>query len=85
MDAQRIRQDAERASEHTREEAIERAQSHVQAVSQATSVMLGEAGLCLAFDELPELAGILTPASAMGDPLTDRLRRAGLTIEVERA
>jgi short subunit dehydrogenase-like uncharacterized protein len=52
---------------------------------QATSVMLGEAGLCLAFDELPELAGILTPASAMGDPLTDRLRRAGMTIEVERA
>lgn len=52
---------------------------------QATSVMLGEAGLCLAFDELPELAGILTPASAMGDPLTERLRTAGLTIEVERA
>ncbi|MGW0056890.1 saccharopine dehydrogenase family protein [Nocardia nova] len=52
---------------------------------QATSVMLGEAGLCLAFDELPELAGILTPASAMGDPLTDRLRRSGMTIEVERA
>ncbi len=52
---------------------------------QATAVMLGEAGLCLAFDELPDLAGILTPASAMGDPLTDRLRRAGLTIEVERA
>jgi len=52
---------------------------------QATSVMLGEAGLCLAFDDLPELAGILTPASAMGDPLTERLRRAGLTIEVERA
>nr|WP_157102993.1 saccharopine dehydrogenase NADP-binding domain-containing protein [Nocardia vermiculata] len=51
---------------------------------QATSLMLGEAGLCLAFDELPELSGILTPASAMGDPLTDRLRTAGLTIEVER-
>ncbi|AHH21843.1 putative trans-acting enoyl reductase [Nocardia nova SH22a] len=52
---------------------------------QATSVMLGQAGLCLAFDELPELAGILTPAAAMGDPLTERLREAGLTIEVERA
>lgn len=50
---------------------------------QATSVMLGEAGLCLAFDELPGPAGVLTPASAMGDPLTDRLRRAGLTIEVQ--
>ncbi|WP_067716753.1 saccharopine dehydrogenase family protein [Nocardia yamanashiensis] len=51
---------------------------------QATSVMLGQAGLCLAFDQLPELAGILTPASAMGDALTDRLRKADITIEVER-
>lgn len=53
---------------------------------QATAVMLGQAGLCLAFDsaEQPELAGILTPASAMGDPLTTRLRAAGMTIEVER-
>ncbi|MEV2220833.1 saccharopine dehydrogenase NADP-binding domain-containing protein [Nocardia vinacea] len=53
---------------------------------QATAVMLGQAGLCLAFDsaEQPELAGILTPASAMGDPLTARLRAAGITIEVER-
>ncbi|WP_067815715.1 saccharopine dehydrogenase family protein [Nocardia inohanensis] len=52
---------------------------------QATSVMLGQAGLCLAFDQLPELAGILTPASAMGDALTDRLRKADITIEVEPA
>ncbi|MEV5651891.1 saccharopine dehydrogenase NADP-binding domain-containing protein [Nocardia sp. NPDC052254] len=52
---------------------------------KATAVMLGQAGLCLAFDELSELAGILTPAAAMGDPLTARLREAGLTIEVERA
>ncbi|MFE3228325.1 saccharopine dehydrogenase family protein [Nocardia sp. NPDC059228] len=49
---------------------------------QATSVMLGQSGLCLAFDSLPELAGILTPASAMGDALTERLRAAGITIEV---
>ncbi|MEU1207650.1 saccharopine dehydrogenase NADP-binding domain-containing protein [Nocardia sp. NPDC005825] len=49
---------------------------------QATSVMLGQAGLCLAFDDLPELAGILTPASAMGDALTERLRAADITIEV---
>jgi short subunit dehydrogenase-like uncharacterized protein len=49
---------------------------------QATSVMLGEAGLCLAFDELPEFAGILTPAAAMGDALTERLRHAGMTIAV---
>ncbi|WP_067469734.1 saccharopine dehydrogenase family protein [Nocardia amamiensis] len=52
---------------------------------QATAVMLGEAGLCLAFDELPEVAGILTPASSMGDVLTERLRKAGVTIEVARA
>jgi short subunit dehydrogenase-like uncharacterized protein len=52
---------------------------------QATSVLLGESALCLAFDELPPVAGMLTPAAAMGDALTDRLRRAGFTIEVERA
>ncbi|MGW4742165.1 saccharopine dehydrogenase family protein [Nocardia xishanensis] len=54
---------------------------------QATAVMLGESGLCLAFDtdKQPELAGILTPAAAMGDALTDRLRAAGMTIEVRRA
>jgi short subunit dehydrogenase-like uncharacterized protein len=54
---------------------------------QATAVMLGESGLCLAFDgdKQPELAGILTPAAAMGDALTDRLRAAGLTIEVSRS
>ncbi|MBF6163848.1 saccharopine dehydrogenase NADP-binding domain-containing protein [Streptomyces gardneri] len=54
---------------------------------QATAVLLGESGLCLAFDtgKQPELAGILTPAAAMGDALTDRLRAAGMTITVERA
>ncbi|MEV0028495.1 saccharopine dehydrogenase NADP-binding domain-containing protein [Nocardia sp. NPDC050793] len=54
---------------------------------QATAVMLGESGLSLAFDtdKQPELAGILTPAAAMGDALTDRLRAAGMTIEVRRA
>ncbi|MFI9510704.1 saccharopine dehydrogenase family protein [Nocardia sp. NPDC052566] len=54
---------------------------------QATAVLLGESGLCLAFDtgKQPELAGILTPAAAMGDALTERLRAAGMTIEVDRA
>jgi short subunit dehydrogenase-like uncharacterized protein len=52
---------------------------------QATAVMLGEAALCLAYDELPEMAGVLTPASAMGDVLTERLRKADITIEVTRA
>ncbi|MBF6196142.1 saccharopine dehydrogenase NADP-binding domain-containing protein [Nocardia implantans] len=54
---------------------------------QATAVLLGESGLCLAFDtdKQPELAGILTPAAAMGDALTERLRGAGMTITVDRA
>ncbi len=53
---------------------------------QATSVMLGEAALCLALDRdrLPDRSGILTPATAMGDVLVDRLRAAGLTLTVER-
>ena len=50
----------------------------------ATAVMLGEAGLCLAEDgaELPEISGVLTPATAMGRVLTNRLRAAGHTYEV---
>lgn len=51
---------------------------------QATAVMLGQAGLCLAFDDLPEAGGISTPAAAMGAPLAARLREAGITIEVTR-
>ena len=43
----------------------------------ATAVMLGEAGLCLALDELPGGGGVLTPATAMGGRLADRLRGAG--------
>ncbi len=43
-----------------------------------TSKMLAEAALCLAHDDLPELAGQLTPAVAMGRPLIDRLQRAGI-------
>ena len=51
---------------------------------KATAIMLGESGLALAFDNKPELAGVLTPAAAMGDALTDRLRASGMTIDVER-
>jgi short subunit dehydrogenase-like uncharacterized protein len=52
----------------------------------ATAVMLGETGLCLGLDgeRLPDRAGVLTPATAMGDVLIDRLRAAGFTFEVER-
>lgn len=51
---------------------------------KATAVMLGEAGLCLALDQdkTPKVAGVLTPATAMGGVLTDRLRAAGHTYEV---
>jgi short subunit dehydrogenase-like uncharacterized protein len=49
----------------------------------ATAVMLGESALCLALDHdrLPDRAGVLTPATAMGAPLADRLRAAGQTYE----
>jgi short subunit dehydrogenase-like uncharacterized protein len=52
----------------------------------ATSVMFGESALCLAFDEarLAPRAGVLTPATAMGDALSERLRAAGQTLEVTR-
>ncbi|RLV55186.1 saccharopine dehydrogenase [Aeromicrobium phragmitis] len=45
----------------------------------ATAVMLAESALCLAFDEVPEVAGQTTTAIAMGRPLIDRLHRAGIT------
>jgi short subunit dehydrogenase-like uncharacterized protein len=53
---------------------------------QATSVMFGESGLSLALDgeRLPERAGVLTPATAIGGALADRLRAAGQTYAVER-
>jgi len=44
----------------------------------ATSRMLGESGLCLATTDGP--GGVLTPASAMGDALVERLREAGMTL-----
>jgi short subunit dehydrogenase-like uncharacterized protein len=47
-----------------------------------TSKMLAESALCLANDELPERAGQLTPAVAMGQPLIDRLTRAGIVFRV---
>jgi short subunit dehydrogenase-like uncharacterized protein len=44
---------------------------------KATAVMLGESALCLALDDLPDTAGVLTPATAVGSVLADRLRAAG--------
>jgi short subunit dehydrogenase-like uncharacterized protein len=54
----------------------------------ATAVMLGESALALAFqrDELPPSdGGVLTPATAIGDVLADRLRAAGFTVSASRA
>ena len=52
-----------------------------------TAKMLAESALCLAFDDVPKSAGQVTTAVAMGNPLIDRLRRAGITFRVvsERA
>ncbi len=47
-----------------------------------TSKMLAQSALCLAHDELPARAGQLTPAVAMGQPLIDRLIKAGIKFEV---
>ncbi len=53
----------------------------------ATAVMLGEAALALVLDgdRLPDRAGSLTPATALGDVLVERLRAAGHTYEVTPA
>jgi len=50
-----------------------------------TAKMLGESALCLALDgaELNSPGGVLTPASAMGRTLLERLRAAGMVFEVE--
>jgi short subunit dehydrogenase-like uncharacterized protein len=49
----------------------------------STAKMLGESALCLAFDDLPRRGGILTPASALGMTLVNRLRQAGMTFKPE--
>jgi short subunit dehydrogenase-like uncharacterized protein len=52
-----------------------------------TAKMLGQSCLCLAADEqvLEPRYGVLTPASAMGMTLVDRLRHEGMTFAVEGA
>ncbi|MBZ4420609.1 trans-acting enoyl reductase family protein [Myxococcus sp. RHSTA-1-4] len=49
----------------------------------ATARMLSESALSLAFDSVPTSGGVLTPASCMGMRLVERLRRAGMTFEVQ--
>ena len=49
----------------------------------STSKMLGEAAVCLARDPLTSEGGVLTPATAMGEALLERLpTHAGVTFEV---
>jgi short subunit dehydrogenase-like uncharacterized protein len=50
----------------------------------ATAVMLGQSALSLALDDLPSGGGVLTPATAMGVRLADRLRAAGAELTTER-
>ena len=51
-----------------------------------TAIMLGQSALSLVedTDALPDAAGVLTPASAIGTPLVDRLRAHGFTLETTR-
>jgi short subunit dehydrogenase-like uncharacterized protein len=50
-----------------------------------TAKMVAESALCLVHDRavLPPVAGVLTPAVAMGDRLRDRLQRAGIRFHVK--
>ncbi len=52
-----------------------------------TAVMLGESALALALDEkvLPTEAGVLTPATALGHVVVDRLVAQGFTFDCQRA
>ncbi|MDX2014791.1 MAG: saccharopine dehydrogenase NADP-binding domain-containing protein [Myxococcaceae bacterium] len=73
-------------------ESVEGERLHARVVGTAdpgygeTAKMLSEAALCLALDEakLPKVAGVLTPATAMGLVLVERLRAAGMTFEAKR-
>ena len=51
----------------------------------ATAMMMGESALTLALDHdrLPPHTGVLTPATALGAPLVERLRTAGMTLDVD--
>ncbi|NLP82810.1 enoyl-ACP reductase [Microbacterium sp. CFH 90308] len=47
-----------------------------------TGIMLAESALSLAFDDLPDRAGVLTPMVAMGSSLAERLRAHRFTLDV---
>jgi short subunit dehydrogenase-like uncharacterized protein len=64
-----------------------RVEGHADPGYGETAKMLGESALCLARGEddasLPDRFGVLTPASAMGMRLVERLRAAGITFAVD--
>jgi short subunit dehydrogenase-like uncharacterized protein len=72
---------------HARGDAGDRVTGTIEGTSDPgygeTSKMLGESALCLAQDDLPARGGILTPATAMGMKLVERLRAAGMTFRAE--
>ncbi|MFU8887729.1 MAG: saccharopine dehydrogenase, partial [Trueperaceae bacterium] len=49
----------------------------------ATALMLREAALSLALDDLGDQGGVLTPAAAFGERLVARLRRVGLSFDLD--
>ncbi|MGC1207591.1 MAG: enoyl-ACP reductase, partial [Ornithinimicrobium sp.] len=49
-----------------------------------TAIMLGESALALATGEGTDRTGVLTPATALGDALVERLRAHKFTLEVTR-
>ncbi len=51
----------------------------------STCKILAESAICLAKDQTPDVAGVLTPSIAMGDALLERLQaNAGLTFSIEQ-
>jgi short subunit dehydrogenase-like uncharacterized protein len=48
----------------------------------ATSRMIGESAMCLAFDDLDAPGGVRTPASTMPDALLARLRAQRFTLDL---
>ncbi len=49
-----------------------------------TAIMLAESAICLAHDQkkLPKQFGLVTPATAMGTVLIERLKQAGMTFHI---
>ena len=41
------------------------------------ATLIAETALCLAFDDMEDRFGVLTPSTAMGDALVDRLQKTG--------